>query len=41
MHTLLIFMGVHEIAALSCSTFDPAKVKKSKRKTNTKLRNLF
>ncbi len=32
MHTLLIFKGVHEIASLSCSTFDHAKVEKIKLK---------
>ncbi len=41
MHSLIIFKGVHKIANLSCSTFDHAKVEKSKLKTFVNLRNLF
>ncbi len=29
MHKLFVFIGVHEIDSLSCSTFDHAKVEKS------------
>jgi hypothetical protein len=39
MHKLLIFKGVHEIASLSCSTFDHAKVEKKNFKKK-KLRTL-
>jgi hypothetical protein len=36
MHKLINFKGMHEIASLSCSTFDHAKVEKSKLKEEQK-----